>query len=422
MSTILRCSLLTLIGLFALSAIGLFVITRDEAAPEVGDLTPRPLTLPAEENGYFILQKLATEFAALPKDEDYDAALSRLRGENGWSISDAAVVVSHANSIWPQFDAATGQAQSNASLPSEQGKSRSYVSALNKLWEIAQIRIKLAAHTSGPDEALALALLAHRRALHIADAGGDYIDMVVGIGLHTSAHEELVKLLTNDTPSSQAMRHCIDVLEETRMSAASCADSLKTGYAHMPAEIEAMRQAHGTDADFFGEDLPWGAQWLYKPNQTKRMAADLTRRLIAAIDQPYWVIKQASAPMVSPVLFAKVPTPDNAYGKYFMETIPGTLGSLLRIRLKAQTRVSVTQAWIAAILFERVHGNLPESLDQLVPEYFPTVPRDYFTGESIRYSPVVRAVWSAGENDLVLTSSDQEIPSRAIAMKLKPRG
>lgn len=421
MAKLIRYCALTLGGLIASGVIGLFVTTRDEAPPDVSDLAPRPLTLPPEENAHLILRKLAAEFVALPKDEAYDAALKRLTGENGWSIADASLVVRSADSLWPQFDAATGQAQSDVALLSQLGKSRSYISDLNKLWEVIEIRIKLTTQTIGPDEGLALALIAHKRALHVTNAGGDYVDMVVGVGVYASAQHELMEILTKAAPSSDAMRRCIGMLEEIRIPAAACADSLKTGYAHMPEEIEDMRRAHGTEDDFFGDDLPWGAQWLYKPNQTKRMAADLTRNLIGAIDQPYWVIKQVSQPIASPVLFAKVPTPDNAYGKFFMEMVPGALGSTLKVRLKVQTRVSVAQAWMSATLYERENGRLPDSLDQLVPEYFPVVPRDYFTGETVCYSAAARAVWSAGENELVLTSSNEEIPNHAIAMKLSPQ-
>ena len=45
-------------------------------------------------------------------------------------------------------------------------------------------------------------------------------------------------------------------------------------------------------------------------------------------------------------------------------------------------------------------GELPESLDALVPEYLPGIPRDPFGGEPMRYSKEKMIVYSVG-NDFV---------------------
>ncbi len=416
----LRYSVLTVCTLIVLSALGLFIVTRDEAAPDVTDLTPPPLTVQPEENANLILQKLIIEFAALPKDEAYDAALARLNSENGWSITDATLVVHYADSIWPRFDAISGLAQNETALPTFSGKRRTYLSGIGNFWYPALIRIKLMAETVGPDPALNLALSTQKKALYISDAGGTMVETILGIGMYSIAHETLQENLLETTPSNESLMACLGELEKSRMSASGLADSFKATYGHMQAEIEEMRQTHGKDSDSYGVDLPYGAQWLYKPNQTARILAEQIRKLIEAIDQPHWVIQNVAQTNLSPFLFAKVPTPDNAYGKAFIEVIPNTYASVLKSRMKVQTNVSVTQAWVAVTLFERSNGRLPDSLNQLVPEYLPAVPRDYVTGEAIRYSAAARAVWSAGEHDLVLVSSGQEIPPRAIVMKLKP--
>lgn len=415
MAKFLRYSTLILGGFIALAATGLFIVTRDEALPDNADLAPRPLAVPPEENAFFLLQKLAAEFTALPKDETYIAALARLSNEMTWSDDDAIRVIHSGKFDWSRFDAITGVSQSDAALSDETRKA-SYIADLNRLWEAALIRVNLAARTNDPDAALGLALNTQSKALILTDAGGTMVDTVIGLGVYMTAHETLVAVLTSTAPSSESLRKAIVRLEKDRMSAAAFADSFKTAYRHMPAEIEKMRRQHGSDGWL---DLPPGAQWLYKPNQISHILAGHIRGFIRAIDQPHVKIESFFPKSESPFLFARVPTPDNAFGKSYAEEIR-TYASVLKSRLKIQTRVSVTQAWIAVILFERANGRLPDSLDQLVPEYLPAVPRDYFTGEAVRYSPTARSVWSAGENDLVLASSDQEIPTRAIVMTLKP--
>ena len=70
----------------------------------------------------------------------------------------------------------------------------------------------------------------------------------------------------------------------------------------------------------------------------------------------------------------------------------------LRVRPNEQSRISVTAAFLALLIYHREHGNLPPTLDALVPDYLPAVPRDYFDGQPIRYSRELRAVWSVHEN------------------------
>lgn len=415
MAKIIRCSALILGALIAFAIVGLFLVTRDEEPPDIADLAPRPLTASTDKNAFLILQKLAAEYATLPKDEDYVARLARLEDPASWTPADARHVIRDEEFRWDRFDTISGISQSDAAFTTET-KPASYVSNLTRLWEAALIRVKLAARTTSPDEALALSLNTQSKALIVTDAGGTMIDTIVGIGLYATAHETLAAVLTSTSPSSEALRKTVVQLEKNRPSAAGFSDSFKTSYRRMPLEIDRMRNQHGSAGWL---DLPRGAQWLYKPNQTARILAAHVRGFIQAIDQPYTKIEGFLPETGSPLLFARVPTPDNAFGKAYAEEIH-VYTSMLKSRLKIQTSVSVTQSWIAVTLFERANGHFPDSLDQLVPEYVPAVPCDYFTGEAVRYSAIARAVWSAGEDDLILTSSDPEIPPRAIALRLKP--
>ena len=45
-------------------------------------------------------------------------------------------------------------------------------------------------------------------------------------------------------------------------------------------------------------------------------------------------------------------------------------------------------------------GDLPESLEELVPEYLPAVPVDRTDGNLVRYAKRLRAVWILGEENL----------------------
>jgi hypothetical protein len=53
---------------------------------------------------------------------------------------------------------------------------------------------------------------------------------------------------------------------------------------------------------------------------------------------------------------------------------------------------------LACRAYEEATGHLPETLEELVPDYLPAIPRDPFDGQPFRYSAERRLVYSVGEN------------------------
>lgn len=66
----------------------------------------------------------------------------------------------------------------------------------------------------------------------------------------------------------------------------------------------------------------------------------------------------------------------------------------------AETSVSATRMSLALQAYYLDHDLLPDSLDALVPEYLPTVPRDPFDGDSMRYSRERKIVYSVGDDSM----------------------
>ena len=85
------------------------------------------------------------------------------------------------------------------------------------------------------------------------------------------------------------------------------------------------------------------------------------------------------------------------------------LADNLTRRLAQQTALSAVQAVLALTAYEAEHGELPDTLDALVPDYLPAVPRDYFDGAPIRYSQELRAVWSVGSEGTYIARQGGEL-------------
>ena len=113
--------------------------------------------------------------------------------------------------------------------------------------------------------------------------------------------------------------------------------------------------------------------------------------------------------------------PDNAAGRALMDMITPNLQQFLVNRLRVQSGISATQALIAVRAAEIKTGALPRDLGSLVPTFLPQVPRDYFDGAPIRYSPELRTIWSVGQNALTITSADGATSPREVVLRIPQR-
>ena len=68
-------------------------------------------------------------------------------------------------------------------------------------------------------------------------------------------------------------------------------------------------------------------------------------------------------------------------------TTATTLGDVAESVVAIRTRAAFVHAAVAIEHYRRVHGELPISLDVLVPDFLPVIPRDARTGKPLRYDP-----------------------------------
>lgn len=102
----------------------------------------------------------------------------------------------------------------------------------------------------------------------------------------------------------------------------------------------------------------------------------------------------------------------NALGLRFWHAQRKTLDSVVRNACRMEFHVSTTRLLLACRAYDEATGHLPETLEALVPDHLPAVPRDPFDGEPFRYSAERRLVYSVGENLADDGGTDDERPGR----------
>ncbi|MDR2675685.1 MAG: hypothetical protein LBC18_12725 [Opitutaceae bacterium] len=142
----------------------------------------------------------------------------------------------------------------------------------------------------------------------------------------------------------------------------------------------------------------------FKPNQTLRLIAENTRARMAGVG-PYFSSCKELATRLAPELERQCRRRSpfdivNKDGRAVVQMIfEGDLSTMRRY-YAVKSLVSAAQAGLAARAYEHDHGELPGTLDALVPAYLPAVPIDYMDGRPIRYSKAERAVWTIGPDNL----------------------
>ena len=102
--------------------------------------------------------------------------------------------------------------------------------------------------------------------------------------------------------------------------------------------------------------------------------------------------------LLAPTNPAKLYIEENAIGKILYDSISIILAGLNTRKCEEDLLVGATQAMIAIKAFQNDTNNYPTSLNELVPNYLSSVPRDPFDGKLLKYSATKKIIYSVGED------------------------
>jgi hypothetical protein len=142
-----------------------------------------------------------------------------------------------------------------------------------------------------------------------------------------------------------------------------------------------------------------GIPYACKPNMTLAMTADSYRAVIANADRPYAKVNLdfPGKPIVPATTWDKIvfyAKPNSIGNVWFIQCM--FLDKTLAKKCQRQAYVAGLRLKLALRLYELKHGDLPETLNALVPEYLPGIPNDPYDGQPFRYSKSGKKVWAVG--------------------------
>ena len=233
-----------------------------------------------------------------------------------------------------------------------------------------------------------------------------------------------------DLPSAR-LRHYAAELARYPCGAQGLADAWRVEYACQAGTIDDLASG---DMDFTGigpaepkrqalgpaERLLWraGRGPFFKPNRTRRMFAEAMRKMVEDAPKPYNEVRQIDFEqgVHSPV---KAALRGNAIGEMIYRLLMPALRNVHRLKCQTNVQVAVTRTLLAMKAYELDKGRLPETLEQLVPEYLDAVPIDDFDGKPLRYNAAKRIIYSVGKD---LEDNGGTTKQEFIDARLKERG
>jgi hypothetical protein len=141
-----------------------------------------------------------------------------------------------------------------------------------------------------------------------------------------------------------------------------------------------------------------GLNYLYKPNQTQRMFAEYYRNFVDNANKNCGEMKLLEVKSLAPYSKIRMLFTENVVGKIFHDIVGAGFSGLFDKKCLEDFSIIGTQSLIAIKAYQIENGKIPPSLNELVPEYFPEVPKDPFDGKLIKYSSEKKIIYSVGKD------------------------
>lgn len=400
----------------------------DEPPPNVSDLVFEPLNLPDERNAYAVLTKAALISPAPEWTSEEDEKLDAMFAGEDWDDALAHTCLANLAPAWPLLEEATRMQEGQTPWVTSYSDRLTELTPLNKKLGFAQIKALSEARSGNPDEGLNTALVMLAVGRRLEDSRGALMHYLTGVSASTFSLRTITWIVANHPPSREMLHRALDGVSASRIDSRALTLALYTELRPFESMLTQLRQ-NGIGALDGRKLSPWlqpisHIPIILKPNRTRRIYTDYLRRSVSLIDRPLDELKTNAflSNFDQDHIRGRFPfSPDNILGRKFLEIVtPPTFG-LLRTRLRNQSLISCTEAFLALHLYKCDHGEFPATLDTLVPAYLPAVPCDYIDGVPIRYSRELGVLWSVGDNNLNIIQPDQIIEDHETVLYLTPR-
>jgi len=358
--------------------IALALIVDHRMPVDDGDLRIARPSIPDEENGYVYVVQCA-HAVSWPEDDDQQVHemaredgeptpefVARFLDQNMEAVELSMRALSCAESVY---------SRSFGELESQ------HVTGLYAIVQALDLRAK-ANKDAGDRTAHAMKTVALGQ--QIKDAKGPVPTWLLGFRLQEFGYDFLGDVLKDFDPIRFDTAALIEELDQYQKDTQSAADALREDYTFLETSMD-------TDPTFTER-----AGLFLSLEGTKRYAAEAYRAAIRSAALPYCESQIEDYLFDEDVNIWYELLRPNPIGKIATKTYFMPVPRLLEALAYHRSYNSAVQVLLTLKVYHTRHGELPESLDVLVPEFFDELPRDWFDGGPIKYNRAKALVYCVG--------------------------
>ena len=373
---------------FGLLALGFLHLLIDEPPPEDDDLRPRRVEVPEAENGFLVVNFRPGEVFKGSDSWKYQPF------EADWDSRAAEEVVKKNSTSLEKFDKSLGFPRFQVPEIKDLNHDFPYIQTWNFLIDAAVMRLGLLFEQGKESDAFGEALKITSFGHRVSGSDGSLLVYLFGLGTQCRGIDLLMKLMSRTKLPAEEVRPFFEGLEGFRLQREDFAEAMKGDYLLIVLILDGIDRnddrIYSLHPELRGLRSNRLSRMGFQVNSTKRLFSEMFRCFIHDIFEGRFDFKKSFAVTVHPWL-----PPMNVVGKTLYQIRASSMNSSLMARfLSADFFLSAAKLKFALWSFNKKKGVLPQSLEELVPEYLKEIPLDPIDGKPIRYSKEKRILYS----------------------------
>lgn len=247
------------------------------------------------------------------------------------------------------------------------------------------------------------------------------IQYLTGIAVKGMGLEHLRTMVKETDLSAELLKHYIEELDQFYANKEGLAKILKGEYMELmnfkTTVIDSIAQGKKLSEEkiLLAKDITptWlrpisRIPYLYKPNQTQRIFAEVFREKVEVAEKGLCQEQgETEERLLLPGSKLRLLFTENLIGKALHDIVMISFGGIFERRCMEEFSISGTKLLMAIKAYKIENGGLPSNLEELAPNYIAEVPKDPFDGNPIRYSQEKKIIYSVG-SDLIDSGGSEE--------------
>ena len=361
--------------------------------------------VPVESNAFWTLSK-ATNELYWPKS--LERKLGNLSDNTNWDDSLATDVLEKNHSCLNLFDEAVRQPFFLIPEPKTFAEDYPYLGSWKTISRVESIRAVALFRAKNERDAFDSALKIIKFGQRAENSGGGIIHYLVGSSIKAIGLRDIQQMTAQTTLQETSLVELIHELDNFKANKKGLTNALKVEYQTECKFLDDLAAGKNpmTNSESSQMTISFGTKLFFNPIKTKMKFAQADRVFRDGISKPFSEISWSDLPVVETNFSVwKHLIKGNVMGDILFRMLEPSIKGFASRKSRENVDVTATQLLLVLKIYKMKHGKLPESLYELVPEFFSQVPIDDFDGKPFRYLPGKKIIYSVGPD---LKDSDGE--------------